>query len=178
MKAVVQRYASALADVALEHKNAEAVKQELADFVGMLSQSADLRNFLASPAVGREQKQAVAEKLVARMGASKTLRNFLMVIIENRRSQLLPQIREAYAAELYMRMGVTEAQVTSARELTGPERAEMVRTLEQMTGKRVEARYGLDPGLIGGAVVRIGSTIYDGSVRQQLDRLRARLAAD
>jgi F-type H+-transporting ATPase subunit delta len=175
---VVQRYASALADVALEHKNAEAVKQELADFAGMMSQSADLRNFLTSPAVGREQKQAVAEKLVARMGASKTLRNFLMVIIENRRSQLLPQIREAYAAELYTRMGVTEAQVTSAKELTASERAELVRTLEQLTGKRVEARYGLDPGLIGGAVVRIGSTIYDGSVREQLNRLRARLAAD
>ena len=178
MKAVVQRYASALADVALEHKNAEAVKQELADFVGLMGQSADLRNFLSSPAVGRERKQAVVEKIAARMGASKTLRNFLMVIIENRRSQLLPQVRDAYAAELYARMGVTEAHVTSAKELTGPERAELLRTLEKMTGKRVEARYGLDPGLIGGAVVRIGSTIYDGSVRDQLNRLRTRLAAD
>ena len=85
MKAVVQRYASALVDVALEQGTAEAVKKELTEFVSLMSQSADLRNFLASPAVASEQKQAVLERIVSRMGASKTLRNFLFVTVDNRR---------------------------------------------------------------------------------------------
>lgn len=178
MKALVQRYASALVDVALAQGVAENLKQELADFLALMGESADLRNFLVSPAVSREQKQAVIDRLVARIGASKPLRNFLFVILDNRRSALLPQIREAYNDQLYARLGVAEAQVTSARELTAPERAELVRAFERITGKRVEARYGLDAALIGGAVVRIGSTIYDGSVREQLNRLRARLAGE
>lgn len=178
MKAVTQRYAGALVDVALEQGTAEAVKKELTEFVALMSQSADLRNFLASPAVASEQKQGVLEKIVSRMGASKTLRNFLFVIVDNRRSALLPQIREAYHEQLYARLGVVEAQVTSARELTAGERTSLVEALERITGKRVETRYGLDPALIGGAVVRVGSTIYDGSVREQLNRLRARLTAD
>jgi F-type H+-transporting ATPase subunit delta len=178
LKAVVQRYASALVDVALEEGTAEAVKIELTEFAALMGESADLRNFLASPAVAVEQKQAVLEKILSRMGASKTLRNFLFVIVDNRRSALLPQIREAYHEQLFARLGVAEAQVTSARELTVAERAGLVQALERITGKRVETQYGLDPALIGGAVVRIGSTIYNGSVREQLNRLRAHLAAD
>ena len=177
MKVVAQRYASALADVALEHKNAEQVKTDLRSFVGLVNESADLRNFLASPAVPSPAKQAVIEKLIARLGASRTLRNFLFLLVENRRAQELPQIQQAFEQQLNARLGVAEAQVVSARELSAPERAELMRALEKITGKRVEARYGLDPALIGGAVVRIGSTIYDGSVRENLNRLRARLAA-
>jgi len=178
LKALVLRYARALLEVALEHEAAEKLKGELGAFAGLLEQSSDLRNFLASPAVSRESKQAVVEKLVARLGASKTLRNFLFVVVENRRSSLLPQIQQAYGEELDVRRGIARAQVTSARELTAQEQADLGRVLERITGKRVEARYGTDPGLIGGAVVRIGSTVYDGSVRQQLNRLRARLAAE
>ena len=178
MKALAERYAGALADVALEQGNAEAVKKELAAFVELLGQSPDLRNFLASPAVARPNKQAVVEKVVARLGASKTLRNFLLVVVENRRSSLLAQIRQAFEAQLYARLGVAEAEVTSARELTGEEKSDLTRVLERLTGKRIEARYGLDPELISGAVVRIGSTIYNGSVRERLNQLRARLAAE
>jgi F-type H+-transporting ATPase subunit delta len=178
MKVVVQRYASALADVALAQGLAEQVKRELGDFVALMTDSADFRNFLVSPAVPPERKRAVVEKVVERMGASRALRNFVFVLVDNRRAALLPQIREAYAAQLHARLCVSEAQVTSARELTAAERAQLLKTLEQMTGMKVEARYALDPGLIGGAVVRIGSTIYDGSVREQLNRLRVRLAAD
>jgi len=178
LKALAQRYANALADVALEHKNAEKVKGELAAFAGLLAESADLRNFLASPAVAREAKQAVIGKLIERLGASEALRNCLFVVVDHHRSQLLPQIQEAYEAELHARLGIAEAQVTSARELSSKERSELGKALEQITGKRIEARYGLDPELIGGTVVRIGSTIYDGSVREQLNRLRVKLATE
>lgn len=178
MKALAQRYASALVDVALEQGTAEQIKRELAGFTNLLAESADLGTLLSSPAVPRASKQAVIERLVARMGASRTLRNFLFVIVENRRSALLPQIRQAFEAQLYARLGVAEAHVTSVQELSAQQKSELTRVLERLTGKRVEARYALDSALIGGAVVRIGSTIYDGSVREQLERLRTRLASE
>ncbi len=178
MKAVAQHYANALADVAIQQGSADNVKAELAAFADVVDSSSDLRNFFANPAVTWQQKQAVVEKLAARLGSSKTLRNFLFVLIENRRIGLLRQISGAFEAELHARMGVATAEVTSARELSAEEQDELIRALEGLTGKRVEARYTLNPELIAGAQVRIGSTVYDGSVREQLDRMRARLAAE
>jgi len=178
LRALARRYASALADVAIERGVAPQIKKELAAFAGLLGESADLVNFLASPAVARPSKQAVIEKLVERLGASPALRNFLLVVVENRRASLLPQIREAFDALLNTRLGVAEAQVTSVEELSSTQKAELTGVLERLTGKRIEARYALDPALLGGARVRIGSTIYDGSVREQLDRLRARLTSE
>lgn len=178
MTVLAQRYASALADIAIESGAAEQVKRELAGFAGLLDESADLGNFLSSPAIPWTSKQAVIEKLAARLGASQTLRNFLLVVVQHRRALLLPHIQEAFAEELRARLGVAEAQVASAQELTAEQKAELTRVLERLTGKRIEARYGLDPALIAGAVVRIGSTVYDGSVREQLNRLRARLVAE
>jgi F-type H+-transporting ATPase subunit delta len=164
--------------VVIGHSTAEAVKAELSSFAQMVSESADLRNFLANPAVARMNKQAVIGKLVEQLQGSKTLRNFLMVLVDNRRAGLLSEISAAFEAELRARLGVAKAEVTSARDLSGAERTELERTLEKLTGKRVEATYGLDPGLIAGAQVRIGSTVYDGSVRQQLNRMRSWLASE
>lgn len=178
MKGLAQRYARALVDVALEQKQTERVKEELSAFTRLAAESADLRNFLTSPAVPRPQKQAVIEKLIERLGASKTLLNFLLVLIENRRTGMLDEIRVAFHEQLYARLGVADAYVTSARDLGDAEKTELARALEKITKKRVETHYGVDPELIGGAVVRIGSTIYDGSVREQLNRLRERLAAE
>jgi len=178
LKALAQRYARALVDVAVEQKKSEDVRQELAAFVDLARESADLRNLLASPAVPREKKHAVIDALAKRMNCSKAFRNFLCVLVDNRRTAMLPQIREAFEAQLLERLGVTHAQVTTARELTTAEKSDLGKALERLTGKRIEAEYKLDPALIGGAVVRIGSTVYDGSVREQLDRLRASLAKE
>ena len=125
MRALAQRYASALTDVAIEHGTAEQVRTELAAFLGLLGDSADLVNFLASPAIARASKHAVIEKLAARLDAGQTLRNFLFVVVDNRRSLLLPQIREAFEALLLARLWVAEAQVTSVEELTSPQKAEL-----------------------------------------------------
>ncbi len=178
MSTLAQRYAAALADVALEEGTADQIKRELAAFASLLAESADLRTFLASPAVSRESKQGAVEKLVARLGAGKTLRNFLLVLVQNRRTSLLPQIQQAYGALVYARMGIAEAQVISVSELSDQQKADLRHILERLTGKRIEARYALDPALIGGAIVRIGSTVYDGSVREQLNRLGAQLASE
>ena len=178
MIAVASRYARALADVVVEHGTAEAVKTELAAFAQMVSESADLRNFLANPAVARPHKQAVVEKLIEQLKGSKTLQNLLLVLVDNRRAALLNEISEAFEAELRGRLGVAKAEVTSARNLSGDERAKLEGALKQLTGKRVEATYLLNAELIAGAQVRIGSTVYDGSVREQLNRMRNRLASE
>jgi F-type H+-transporting ATPase subunit delta len=178
LKALAQRYARALVDVAVEQKKSEEIRKELVAFVEITRESADLRNLLASPAVPREKKHAVIDVLAKRMNSSKAMRNFLCVLVDNRRTALLGQIREAFEAQLLERLGVTQAQVTTARELAASEKSELSKALERLTGKRIEAEYQLDAAMIGGAVVRIGSTVYDGSVREQLNRLRASLAKE
>jgi len=125
--------------------------------------------------VSRSNKHAVAQALVERMNASRTLRNFLFVVIDQRRTRLLPEIYQAFLTQLDEGEGVARASVTSARQLNEGEKKQLREALERLSGRRVEARYGLDPALIAGAVVRVGSTIYDGSVRTQLERLRAQL---
>jgi F-type H+-transporting ATPase subunit delta len=177
LSALTRSYAEALADVAFEQNRVEAVKRELASFVELTKRSLELRNFLESPAVPLASKHGAISRLAERLGASEAVRNFLFVLVDHRRSALLAEIAKDFTAVLNERMGIAEAQVTSARELTPEEKAELVATLARVTGKKIEARYRLDPELIGGAVVQVGSTIYNGSVRQQLERLRARLAA-
>ena len=175
MRTIAQHYADALAEVAISQKSAERVRRELRDFLALLRESPQLGLLLGSPAVSRANKHGVAEALVERMGASRTLRNFLFVVIDQRRVGLLPEIQQAFEARLDELEGVARADVASARELNERERKQLRAVLERLSGRRVEANYELDPALIAGAVVRVGSTIYDGSVRTQLERLRVKL---
>jgi len=178
LRTVTGEYAGALADVALASGRAETLRQEVRSFVELEAASADLRNFLDSPAVSREAKQDLLGKLVGRMGASSELRNFLFVLVDHRRTALLAEIAREFETTLLQRLGVAEASVTSARELSAPQKQKLAGTLESVTGKKIEARYAVDPMLVGGLVVRIGSTVYDGSVRAQLERLAARLTRE
>jgi F-type H+-transporting ATPase subunit delta len=175
MRTIAQHYADALAEVAISQKSADKVRRELRDFLALLRESAQLGVLLGSPAVSRANKHAVAQALVERMGASRTLRNLLFVVIDQRRMGLLPEIQQAFEARLDEMEGVARADVTSARELNERERKQLRTVLERLSGRRVEANYELDPALIAGAVVRVGSTIYDGSVRMRLERLRIKL---
>lgn len=175
MRTIAQHYADALAEVAISEKSAETLSGEFRDFLALLRESAQLGILLGSPAVSRANKHAVAQALVERMKASRTLRNFLFVVIDQRRMRLLPEIQEAFEARLDERQGVARANVISARQLKEGEKKQLRSALERLSGRRVEAHYELDPALIAGAVVRVGSTIYDGSVRTQLERLRVRL---
>jgi F-type H+-transporting ATPase subunit delta len=170
-------YADALVDVALGQNAATEVRSQLGDFLALFRESPELRVLLESPAVPRSSKHAVVEALVARLGAGRTLRNFLLVVLDHRRTALLPEIQQAFDARLDVRLGVTRADVTSAQELSDAEKDELRAALERITGQRVDAAYRLDPAIIAGAVVRIGSTIYNGSVRAQLERLRSQLVS-
>jgi F-type H+-transporting ATPase subunit delta len=172
---LANHYAEALADVAVAQNAAPQIRQELADFVALQRESPELRILLGSPAVSRANKLSTVEALVARLGAGKTLRNFLFVVLDHRRMALLPEIQLAFDDQLDKRRGVTRAEVTSAGSLSDVEKAELREAMEHLSGQQVEAAYLQDPTLIAGAVVRIGSKIYDGSVRSQLQRLRAKL---
>ena len=176
MKPASLQYANALADIALAQGAAAPALKQLADFGALYAESEELRNVLASPGVPREAKHGVIEKLAARMGASKIIRNFLFVVIDHRRSALLPKIIETFEDVVRKRQGIAEAEISSAVELTAAQKKEMAQKIADMTGKRVETKYAVEPGLLGGAVVRIGDTIYDGSLRSRLNELRARLA--
>ena len=178
MKALAERYAGALVDVALENKQADLVKRELADFAALIRESPELQAFLSNPSIARAAKHSGIEAIIARMGASRTLRNYLFVIVDQRRSGMLIEIEQAFSRLLDARQGITQASVTSATELTAPERAELGAALERLTGEKVQAKFTTDSALIGGAVVRIGSTIYDGSVRTQLERMRVRMISE
>jgi F-type H+-transporting ATPase subunit delta len=176
--AAASRYAAALADVALEQKSANRVKRDLAAFVEVFFSSADLRNFLESPAVGCDAKQKVIEKIAARMDLALAVRNFVYILVDRRRTDMLREIQQTFDAELNARLGIAEAEVTSVRELSAAEREQLTAALERRSGKKIEARFRQDASLVGGAVVRVGSTVYDGSVREQLIRLREQLEAE
>ena len=178
MRSASLQYATALADIVLEQGASEPAKNQLADFGAAYAESAELRNFLTTPAATREAKHGVIERLVARLGASRIIRNFLFVIVDNQRIHLLPEIVASFEQVLRQRQGVAEATVASPVELNDGQKTALVRTLERLTGKKIQAKYLLEPGLLGGAVVRIGDTIYNGSVSNQLDQLRARLTAE
>jgi F-type H+-transporting ATPase subunit delta len=178
LKSATRQYATALADIAMAQGAADVVTQQLAGFGALYAESGELRNFLSSPAVTREAKHRVIEKLLSRVGGSKIVRNFLFVVIDHQRTHLLPEIIAAVQEEVRKREGITEAQVSSAVELSKAQKAEMEFTLERLTGKRVEAKFSLEPSLLGGAVVRLGDTVYDGSLRSRLNNLRARLASE
>ena len=178
MKSASLQYATALADIALEQGAVEPVKKQLGDFGAAFAESSELRNILSSPAVERATKHGVIEKLSARLDASRIVRNFLFVVIDNQRTHLLPEILQTFESVVQQRLGVAEAEVRSAAELSSAQKSTLQQSLEKVTGKKIQAKYSLDPTLLGGAVVRIGDTVYDGSVRNRLNQMRARLSAE
>jgi len=177
LSALTQRYAAALADVALAH-NAAGIRGELADVAAAYQESSDLRNLLSNPAVSAEVKKSLLDKLAERMQLSQATRNFLFVLVDHHRMELLPHLLPAYDVEIHARLGIAEARVTSAHELSAQEKQELTAALERLTRKKVEAQFAVADSLLGGAVVQIGSTIYDGSVRQQLESLRTTLQSE
>ena len=178
MKSASLQYANALADVAQAQGAADAALKQLGDFAAAFAGSPELRNFLSNPGVARDAKHGVIEKIAARIGAGKIIRNFLFVIADHQRSHILPEIVAAFQEVIRQRQGIAEAEISSAVELSAAQKKRFAQSLERLTGKKIQAKYSLDPALLGGAVVRVGDTIYDGSVRNSLNELRARLVAE
>ena len=179
--AVASRYARALIDVIFDPKvvsiPAEQALAELRTFKAMLDSSSDLTNILLSPAVAPARKRAVIARFAEMLPLAKIIRNFLYVIIDHRRTAMLGGILEAIQTQLDERMGIARAQISSALTLADSDKARIQESLERRTGKKVQGDFTVNPALIGGIMVRVGSTIYDGSVRGTLDGLRKKLVA-
>ena len=181
LSAVATRYASALADVVSPGTSGlgpEEALKELRAFAGALSESAELQNALTSPAVPVGRKRAVVGRIGDILKISPIVRNFLYVLIDHRRIASLADILHSFELIMDERLGFARADVTSARDLTEAQRAALNAQLEKLTGRRIRMRFAVDESLIGGAVARIGSTVYDGSVRGQLQTLGRRLSTE
>ena len=177
MASVAITYARAFADVVLsEHLDADRSLAELRTIASLLAESSELRRVWENPAIPADQKRRVLDVIAKRDGVSIQVRNLVAVLIDHRRIHFLDPIILQLEKELDARLGFAEADITSARELGAAEKREFEAQVGKLTGKKVRARYGQDPALLGGAVVRLGSTIYDGSVKGQLESIREEIS--
>jgi F-type H+-transporting ATPase subunit delta len=177
MSVVTSRYARAFVDVIVRGRlDGLKVSQELHAMLAAAQSSVELRRVWESPAIPAEQKRALLDAIVARQRISRPVRNFIAVLIDHRRIAMLEQVVKDFEQELNSRLGFAEAEVTSARELTDSERRDLEAQVSKLTGKKVRARYSRDESVLGGAIVKLGSTIYDGSVKGQLERIREQLS--
>jgi F-type H+-transporting ATPase subunit delta len=178
MAVFAARYARALADVVLDAKlNPAEVEQQLEDFAATFAGSKDLKELLLNPSISAQKRVAILDKINGRVGCGPKVRNFLAVLIRHERLGALGEILEEYRQEMNRRLSISDAEVVTARPLADQERAKLEEQVSALAGNKVNATFREDKSLIGGAIVRIGSTIYDGSVRGRLERLKERLAS-
>lgn len=181
LSAVAARYANALADVVTAKTSSLSPEQAVAElraFEASLRESPELHNALTTPAVAGSRKKAVVGRIGDILKLSRITRNVLFVLIDHRRIASLGDIVTQFEEVVDARLGFARAQVISATELNESDQRALNTQLERLTGKRIRMRFATDPALIGGAVARIGSTVYDGSVRGQLATLERRLSAE
>lgn len=176
--AAANRYARALADIVVARNSplsaTDAVAQ-LRSVEQLISSSDELRNALLTPAIPAASKRAVMRRLLDELGVSTIIRNFIYVVIDHRRVGIINDIRHAFELLIDERLGFVRAEVSSAEPLDQRRSSEIESELSSLTGKRMRLHFAVDPALLGGVVARIGSTVYDGSLRGQLQELRRQL---
>ena len=175
IETIARRYATALADVVTASGGTEIVKSELRAWEQMISGNPDLQSVFRNPSIQHSSKERILDSLLAKVKPSKTTSNFLRVLLRNSRLTELREINDKFDAVLEERSGSVVAEVKTARELSVAQANELKTNLERLTGKQVKLNYSIDPSLIGGVVTQIGSTIYDSSVRTQLENLKEEL---
>ncbi len=179
--AVANRYTQALLDVVSRPgspTNAQETARQLETFRDVLGESAELLGVLTSPSVEPAKKRRLIAGLSERLGLAKPVTNFFYVVIDHRRLGLLDEMIEAYRGLLDEQAGIARVEVSSARPMDAPARNALVDRFGRVTGKRVVATFDVDEDLLGGAVVRHESTVYDGSLRAQLKSLDRALTGD
>ena len=160
---IARRYASALADVVIERDETREVQEELNTWERLIQSNTNLQEVFRNPTIALDQKRAVLNKLIERAKPRQTTVNFLKVLVQNHRLTELGEINRKFADVLDVRGGMIAARVTTE-------------TLTSLTGKKVRVSFATDAELIGGIVTRIGSTVYDGSVRNQLQQIKEKMA--
>jgi F-type H+-transporting ATPase subunit delta len=177
LSVVASRYGRALADVVVSaHVDGASVLTALRQVEEVIDGSAELRAALQSPAVSPARKRSAMQRVIAPLGLPEKVRNFVNVVIDHGRVKDFSNIVEAFEQLLDERLGFVAADVRSAKELSVSQRSAIEAQLSRVAGKKAKLKFSTDPALIGGVVARVGSTVYDGSVRGQLERLRTKLA--
>jgi len=175
--AIAKRYARALADVVGRTGDYQKTLGELEGFAAAYQESAELRAVLTTPAVPLPEKIKVLDAIVARLEVAPVTANFLRVLTSNYRLGLLGEAIQAYLRIVNERLGIARVQISSAAELSDAERGTLLERFEALTRQHVEVEFRIEKELLGGVVARIESTVYDGSVRGHLERLRERFTA-
>jgi F-type H+-transporting ATPase subunit delta len=172
---IARRYGTALADVVTASGETTGVRDELRQWQEIFAANADLGTVFSNPAITHANKAKVLEGLISRTQPAKTTANFLRILLENGRLSDLADINDRFGVVLEERSGLVSASITTARELPEEERAAFQANLNKLTGRTVKIDFDVDREIIGGVVTRIGSTVYDGSVRSQLENLKEQL---
>jgi|SRR6187402_3791300 len=177
MAAFALRYARALDEIVVAHKlDRSAVGAQLSDFAGTLAESHDLHEFLMNPAIEHEKKIKVLDAIAGRLGMDPVVRNFVAVLMDHQRLLEIEEVIAEYVAVADAGAGTSEAEITSARGLREEDKQVLTAEAAKLAGGNVRVLWKEDASLLGGAVIRIGSTIYDGSVRAQLGQLERHLS--
>jgi ATP synthase F1 delta subunit len=171
---VARVYARALFDAALEVRAVEPVGRDLGDFVAALAASASLRDVLADPQIDTSAKLRILVEITR--GGQPLVANALQLMLDRGRFGLVAELREAYEALAATEADIVRVEVTSAMELPATAREEIAARVAEAAGRRVELAARVDPGIIGGLVLRVGDVIVDGSVQARIRQLRRRLA--
>lgn len=178
MASVASTYARAFADVVLDERlDTRRAIGGLRRIAELLRESIELRRVWENPAVPADQKRRLLDAIVRREGIEKHVRNLVALLIDHRRTHFVDRIAVQLQKELDARLGFVEAQITSTRDLGDAEKRALEGQVEKLTGKKVRAHFGLDSSLLGGAVVRVGSTIYDGSVKGRLEKIKEAISS-
>jgi F-type H+-transporting ATPase subunit delta len=168
---LAERYALALYELADEGKQLDEVAEDLRGLKAMVAESADLRRLIRSPVIGRGQQAKAVAALAERAGLQKLSRNFLGLLARNRRLFAVPEMIDRYLATLAQRRGEVAAEVVSAQDLTPGQRDRLGEQLRKAVGQKVAVELRVDPSLLGGLVVKLGSRMVDASLKSKLHRL-------
>jgi F-type H+-transporting ATPase subunit delta len=169
---LAERYAAALFDIADERRTLDEVASNLRQLREMLAESVDLSRLVKSPILTRGEQGKAISALAERAGFAPLVRDFLAVVAKNRRLFATPAMIEAYLAKLAERRGEVTAEVIAAQPLSEAQLALLSDQLRRSVGRRVSVEPRVDPGLIGGMIVKVGSRMVDGSIRSKLQRLQ------
>ncbi len=169
---IAKRYARALFDIAQKEDKIEVIYGELKGFSSVLKESGDLSEFFANPVFDNSDKSAVIGDILDKIGMSTTTSNFLMLLVDKRRVDILEQIEECYQRYMDDVLNKVRVGVKTAFPLSSELSARIKKQMEGLTGKNVEMVIDEDPSLLGGVVIGVGDTLYDGSVKAQLNSIR------
>jgi F-type H+-transporting ATPase subunit delta len=171
------RYARALFDVALKESDVTQVQQDLTAVVSTITENAELARVLASHTVPELARRNIIVSIGEKLGVAVPVGKLLGLLAERRRLELLPDIAAVYTERLHAHRNVLQAEVSTAAPLSAEAAQSLEASLSSVTGKQVTMHVSVDPTLLGGVVARVGSTVYDGSVRTQLKKMRDQLVA-